>query len=140
MDQAVYARLKEVARLGHLISYGEVGRLINLDPSTEEFYWKIGPVVGEVSAREYHDGHPLLSAVVVNKETKEPGQGFSRLLCWLGFGDCSDKSACDNTRHYCPKKGKLISIWSSWHSVAIRNLDEAWVYELKKVYDYWSSH
>jgi len=147
MYQAVYEKLKEVARLKcesevgrGLITYGEVGLLINLDPSTEEFYWKIGGVVGEVSDYEYRHGRPLLSAVVVNKETCEPGDGFFRLLCWLDFGDCSDKNACDNTLHYCPKKDKLISIWSTWHGVPLRDLDEAWILELKKVHDYWSSH
>ena len=44
---------------------------------------QVGWLLGQVSAREWVEGRPLLSALVIASETKTPGDGFYRLAVEL---------------------------------------------------------
>lgn len=72
-------KLIEVARSESLITYGE------LEAIAELWAVSIGPLVlDEISRNEASAGRPLLSAVVVNADTRSPGDGFYRLAAELG--------------------------------------------------------
>ena len=73
---SAYPLLIGAAKKERLITYGEVGRKIGLFIGSEYFQLKIGFVVGACSEYEAIEGRPLISAIVVNSNTKYPGQGF----------------------------------------------------------------
>jgi hypothetical protein len=76
MNQAVYEKLKEVARAGKTITYNKIGKSIDLDLDNEEDRRKLSDILGEISEKEFEQGRPLLSAVVVSYRYQLPGQGF----------------------------------------------------------------
>lgn len=45
---------------------------------------QVGWLLGQVAAREWVEGRPLLSAVVVGADTREPSHGFFELAIELG--------------------------------------------------------
>jgi len=59
-----------------IITYAELGEKIGLYPLSEWFHLKIGHIVGACSVCEYQHGRPLISALVVSRETYQPGKGF----------------------------------------------------------------
>lgn len=95
-------KLIEVARSESLITYGELEAIAELRAVS------IGPLVlDEISRNEASEGRPLLSAVVVNSDTRSPGDGFYRLASELGRAASADPDL------------------------------EFWVAELKAAYEYW---
>ena len=96
-------RLIEVARNESLVTYGE------LEPIAEIPAVSIGPrVLDAISRDEANAGHPMLSAVVVNADTRNPGDGFYRLAFEVG------RAASPNPD---------VAFWAA---------------ELKALYEYWS--
>ena len=89
MHEAIYEKLKEVARSQKLISYTELNEELNLglnfeNPSDRNL---IGGWLGEISEFEVSQGRPMLSAIVVHKEGqsyKDPGGGFYKWARHLG--------------------------------------------------------
>ena len=69
-------RAKETPYDHITITYGELGEKIGLYPLSEWFHLKIGWIVGACSEYEYQQGRLLISALVVNSETGQPGKGF----------------------------------------------------------------
>ena len=69
-------RAREVPYDKFTITYGELGSQIRLFPLSEWFHLKIGWIVGACSQYEHQHGRPLISALVVNAETNQPGKGF----------------------------------------------------------------
>ena len=66
MNQAIYERLKEVARAKEVINYSEIM------PNRRV----IGRILEEICRYEVQRGHPMLAAVVVRKDTRMPGKAF----------------------------------------------------------------
>ncbi|MEI6058417.1 MAG: hypothetical protein WCP89_01470 [archaeon] len=58
---------------------------LDLDFSRDADRVKIGKVLDEISRYEISGGRPLLSAVVVQKDTMRPGKGFGKLVDALGL-------------------------------------------------------
>ena len=102
-DQRVRDRLIEVARNRSLTTYGELEPIAGL-PAVS-----IGPLVLDAISRgEASEGRPMLSAVVVNADSRNPGDGFYRLASEIG------RAASPNPD---------VAIWAT---------------ELEAVYEYWS--
>jgi len=83
----IYDVLKEIARAKDIITYIELAHRVGLPtPSAigDAFPGFIGEVRGEISANEVGKGRPMISAIVVNKDTGMPGQGFYNLARNLG--------------------------------------------------------
>ena len=72
----VYDRLKEVAKTRSLATYTEVGALIGLDMANEYHRIRIAQILDDINAFEDRDGRPMISAVVVYKDTDRPDPGF----------------------------------------------------------------
>jgi hypothetical protein len=84
MHQKIYAKLREVARSGRLITYGELAPLANLDLASLADRTKLANILGEISTHEHEQNRPLLSAVVVLGGESVPGEGFFKLARDLG--------------------------------------------------------
>lgn len=54
---------------------------VRLDPNSPEFH----ALLGEISQEEYKAGRAMLSAIVINRDTKIPGSGFFSLAIELGY-------------------------------------------------------
>jgi len=90
MTTDIYERLKEVARAGQKITYGEIAPIADLDMSNPADRSEIAAILGRICSREHHEDRPLLSAVVVRSDTGYPGKGFFKLAQDLGIYDGSD--------------------------------------------------
>jgi len=93
MHRDIYERLKEVARVGQTITYGEIAPMANLNMESQADRNEIGRILGAISAREHEESRPLLSAVVVLSGIGYPGKGFFTLAQKLGVYDGSDDLA-----------------------------------------------
>ncbi|MCD6215317.1 MAG: hypothetical protein J7J46_10195 [Candidatus Desulfofervidus sp.] len=116
--------LINVAKNKSLITYGEVGSKIGLNPGSEWFQLKIAAIVGACSEYENAKGRPLLSSIVVNQETRKPGLGY-----WGLQGIPLHLQ-------------KEIRIWSTEAEEVWNEPEriEFWASEVNKVYKYWASH
>ena len=101
----VRSELLSVARAFEgLITYGELGARFGIEP-----HYALPELLGEISAYEHGCGRPMLTAVVVNRETMMSGVGLARLAHWLG----------------CPVN-PTGDIWYEWY-----------FRELRRVWSYW---
>jgi len=88
MRDDVRERLTWVARHRGLVAYGELMRDFHIARGKQ-----IGQVLGEISESEHDQGRPFLSAIVVNKGTLIPSDGFwgvrgvSRSVPWEHYRD-----------------------------------------------------
>jgi len=115
------ARNKPPTQAGEgLITYGELGARIGLSQVSEWFLLKIKAVVGACSEYEHEEGRPLISSIVVNKETLKPGAGY-----WGLPGIPSHLQ-------------KPIAIWEEEEIWNEPGRLEFWVTEVKKVHEYWA--
>lgn len=74
----VRAVLIEMASLRKKVSYSRLAQLADLDFDHKMSNDRrlFGLLLGEVAREEYSRGRPLLTALVVRKDTREPGKGF----------------------------------------------------------------
>lgn len=84
IHQEIYTRLKEAARSGELITYGQIAPLANLNLQSQADRNKIGEILGQISTHEHENGRPLLSAIVVLSGDGCPSEGFFKLARHLG--------------------------------------------------------
>ena len=73
-------KLIEVARSRGLIAYGEIGAVANAHPRSKT----LASILNEINEDERAAERPLLSAVVVRKNTGKPGPGFRQSAVALG--------------------------------------------------------
>jgi hypothetical protein len=85
IHQQIYARLKEAAKNGDLIAYGEIAPLANLNMESPDDRNKIAHILGDISKYENELGRPLLSSIVVLAGIGYPGEGFFNLARELGL-------------------------------------------------------
>jgi hypothetical protein len=76
MNQALYEKLKEVARARSVITYSDIAPLVGVDIRTSPGRREIGRLIAEVCAHEVEHGRPMLGSVVVRKDTGMPGDGY----------------------------------------------------------------
>lgn len=101
------------------ITYGELGSKIGLYPDPDWFQLKIAHIVGACSKYEHRQGRPLISALVVNKDTYRPGKGFWGLEGIL------------------PRLRKVVRIEDITPEWLDKDRDDFWVKELKKIDKEW---
>jgi len=70
-----YSELMGVAQKGELITYSQLG-IGKLRISRDWLYPKIGWTIGACSCYEWMENRPLISALVISKETNRPSKGF----------------------------------------------------------------
>lgn len=84
MHEAIYERLKQVARQRDTITYSEIAPMADLDMAVPQDRNRIAEILDEISRHEHAAARPLLSAVVVHKEDRSPGQGFLTMARSVG--------------------------------------------------------
>ena len=77
--QPVYDRLVQAARAKELVHYGELAKMLGIDMDDPYFGARVGKVLGRISEDEIAAGRPMISAIVVSKDTMLPGHGFFNL-------------------------------------------------------------
>jgi len=93
MDEQVCERLKEVARASTVTYYSDIAPLAGLDMSSPKDRYEIGVLLDEINRHERQLGRPMLSAVVVHKDSMLPGQGFFTLARAQGSFVGTDREA-----------------------------------------------
>ncbi len=110
IHQAIYERLKEGARLGCTVTYGEIAPLANLNMELQVDRNKMSEILAEISTYEHENSRPMLSAIVVHKDSGYPGKGFYELARFLslyqGHGEFSDLD------FFTREVKKVFSYWS----------------------------
>jgi len=106
-DNAIYEKLKEVANKKQIIYYSEIAHLARLDMSIPHDRERLGAILDEINREELKQGHPMLSAIVVQKNTNLPGQGFFTLAQSLDLFVGSDKD-----KFYIKELKKVHDYWS----------------------------
>lgn len=76
IPEALYEKLREVARQERTIFYREVAPIAGVDTENPHFAALVGHSLDEINHVEAANGRPLLSAVVIGKESNMPGFGF----------------------------------------------------------------
>lgn len=71
----VHARLIAAAKIGRVLTYGEL----------ETSRGHVGKYLLRISQEESAAGHPPLTAIVVSKSTRRPGDGFLPAMIEVGF-------------------------------------------------------
>ena len=78
VHESIYEHLKAAAREGKFVTYGEIAPLANLNMANETDRIKMTKLLQEIGDFELQHNRPMLPALVVQKSTKMPGQGFFR--------------------------------------------------------------
>ena len=84
MNDAVYAYLKKYARNQRTVTYGDIAPLADLDMQNPAHREALSGILGEISQHEHENDRPMLSAIVVSKDSSMPGKGFFDLARALG--------------------------------------------------------
>jgi len=119
-----YMELTKIARGGDLVLYEDLGvfrKLRERGCKGNELLVILGAVVGACSEHEAMNDHPLLSAIVINKDARKQGLGFfylSKVPAILSRKNWEDK----NIR---PPE------------VVMRQRDTFWLDETQKVHEWW---
>ncbi len=84
VNQALYEKLKDVARQKQLISYSEAGSIVGLNMNRPPDRVILASLLNEICEYEVDLNRPMLAAIVVRKNSKWPSQGFYKLARQLG--------------------------------------------------------
>ena len=106
MNMTIYEKLKEVAKAQDITAYSDIAPLVGLDMGKPDDRNRIAEILGEISRREYGQGHPMLSAVVVHKANNIPGQGFFTLARELGL-----YRGNDDLRFFTNELNRVYDFW-----------------------------
>lgn len=74
--EALYEKLREIARAQKTVIYSEIAPIAGIDTGNPHFAALVGQLLDEINRVEAENGRPLLSAVVIGKDTGMPGRGF----------------------------------------------------------------
>ncbi len=98
--------LVKLAKIPHTIYYSDLVENITTI-SLEPHSYALFQILGEISKDEDHGHRGMLSALVINRDTGIPGQGFFDLSEKLGKG-ISDKDKC-----WITELNKVHAYWQS---------------------------
>ena len=107
MKEQIREMLIKVAGHYNTISYSEVGKIVGLDMANPGERSKLANTLDEINREEHGLGRPLLSVVVVQKESGHPGTGFFELARELG----KQKPDEDNQDFFANELRKVFDEW-----------------------------
>jgi hypothetical protein len=120
-----YRVLVETAKMGRLTFYGALPMFNELrERFGDTVSSLIGSITGACSEYEVTRGRPLISAIVVNKETSEPGGGFYGLSA-VPYNLC---------------RGTWEEQDVTPPEIVMNKRLEFWLSELQETLDYWGKH
>lgn len=77
--EAIRESLILAAKRGDVVYYSDLAQAIGREVKGPHWAVHIGRILGRISSQESEDGRPLLSAIVVSRDSKLPGEGFFTL-------------------------------------------------------------
>ena len=77
--QAIRAKLIQAAERGELVYYSDLALATGREMKGPHWAVHLGRILGQISAEEVEAGRPMLSAIVVSRDSKLPGEGFFNL-------------------------------------------------------------
>jgi hypothetical protein len=94
-----------------LIEYGELAEVLlpfhrDGDPALQWPFGGFFEALGHVSMFEVEHGRPMLTAVVVSQDTREPGEGFTKLAKHLGF-----QVDGDGEEFWAQEVAEVLEVW-----------------------------
>lgn len=104
-----YSALIGVAHSRGMLTYEGIAHLTGLPERGNTMAKLVGHLVGEISEDEVKHGRPMLSALAVQKNTGEPGDGFFILAAKLK--QFKGKSEAEKKSFLAKEKRKLYEIW-----------------------------
>jgi hypothetical protein len=104
-----YSILIAAAHTAGMVTYESVARITGLPQRGAVMANRVGRLVGEISEDEVIHGRPMLSAVVVEKNTGLPGKGFFKLAQDLKIFHGQSRSA--KKTFLSKEKRKLYDLW-----------------------------
>ncbi len=119
-----YMELTRIAREGNRVLQGDLGVFQKLKGGgykSNELLIILGAIVGACSEYEAANDRPLLSSIIINRDTRKPGSGFfylSKVPASLSRRNWEDK----NLR---PPE------------IVMRQRDAFWLHEVQKVHEWW---
>lgn len=109
MNQAIHNRLVRLAKARRTAYYGDIAPLAGLDVRRVADRSKMAKILEEISVYEHSRARPLLSAIVLERETSSPGQRFFVLARALdrysGEDERSDRRFLE---------AEIQSVWNQW--------------------------
>ncbi|MYC38671.1 MAG: hypothetical protein F4X66_17425 [Chloroflexi bacterium] len=105
--QTIYEALKGVARARQTCFYGDLSELIELPAQSRKLY----RILDAINAHEHGEERPLLSALVVRRGFRIPGDGF--FVNARDLGEYDDSSG-DATAHAAFWVNEVHRIWEYW--------------------------
>ncbi len=114
VNQALYENLKDVARQRQLISYSVAGSIVGLDMKKPPDRVTIARFLKEICEYEVDLNRPMLSAIVVRKDSKRPGPGFYKLA--RALGKLLDEEPSHDQDFL---KSEQEQVYKSWRSSAL---------------------
>ena len=104
-----YSALIAVAHSRGMLTYEGIAHLTGLPERGATMAKLVGHLVGEISEDEVKRRRPMLSALAVEKNTGEPGDGFFKLAAKLK--QFKGKSETEKKKFVAKEKRKLYEIW-----------------------------
>jgi alkylated DNA nucleotide flippase Atl1 len=78
-DSAIRDRLIAAAKRGEVVNYADLAKAAGRPMKGRNWAVHIGRILGRISSEEAAQGRPLLTVIVVSRETGLPGGGFFNL-------------------------------------------------------------
>jgi hypothetical protein len=104
-----YSALIAAAHSRNLCTYTGIAHLTGLTPKGSAMGKQVGHLVGEISEEEHDAGRPMLSALVVEKDTGMPSSGFYNLARDSGLLSGTTKTA--KKAFLSKEQTKLFDCW-----------------------------
>jgi hypothetical protein len=104
-----YAALIQAAHSRGMATYAGIAHLTGLPTRGQAMASQVGHLVGEISEDEVGRGRPMLSALVVEKDTGRPGRGFYLLA--RNLGKLNGSSNTVEKKFLRKEKATLYEVW-----------------------------
>jgi hypothetical protein len=88
-----FAALVTAAHTRSLCTYTGIAELASLPTTYPQMQKEVGQLLGEISEDEHNAGRPMLSAIVVDKNDGQTGEGFFTLARKLSLLKTDSRSA-----------------------------------------------
>lgn len=105
MIDAVRNELMRAASMRELLTYQQVAVHVGLSMGNRHQASVLAKLLCDIARDEHEQGRPLLSAIVVAKQTRQPGRGF------FAFARKLDKHFDDDTQYF---HEEVEAVWAHW--------------------------